>query len=174
MKQEQATALAPAPGPSIEKLLDNDPLFEKLQQVRKGIASRAFDFFQAAGFRDGHDLHDWLTAESEVLQPVPIDMTETDQDIVVKAQIPGFSEKDIDLRVDSQRLYITGKHEESSEKMKSRSVYSEWRSNQILREVELPVAIDPDDVRAHIKNGVLEVTMPKLEKPKKIQLARAS
>ena len=174
MKQEHASALAPAPALSIEKLLDNDPFFEKLQQVRRAIASRAFDFFKAAGFTDGHALHDWLRAESEVLQPVPIDMTETDQGIVIKAQIPGFSEKDIDLRVDSQRLYISGKHEESSEKKKGKSVYSEWQSNEILREVDLPVAIDSDNVKAHMRNGVLEVSLSKLEKPKKIHLARTS
>ena len=171
-QKHEKNALAPAP--TIEKLLENDPFFEKLQQIRKAIASRAFDVFRAAGFTHGHDLLDWLKAESEVLRPVPIDMTETYQDIVVKAQVPGFSEKEIDLRVDSQRLYITGKHEESSEKKEGKSLYSEWQSSQILREVDLPVAIDSDHVKAHMKNGVLEVMMPKLEKPRKIELAKAS
>jgi len=142
--------------------------------MRKTIASRAFDFFKASGFTHGHDLQDWFKAEWEVLQPVPIDMTETEQNIVVKAQVPGFSEKEIDLRVDSQRLYISGKHEESAEQKDAKPLFSEWRSNQILRQVELPVPIDPDHVTAHMNNGVMEVTMPKPEKPRRIELAKAS
>jgi len=174
MKQEHGTALASAPAPMIEKLSDNDPLLERLEQMRKAIAYRAFDLFKAAGLTHGHDLQDWFKAESEVLQSVPIDITETEQDIVVKAQVPGFSEKEIDLRVDSQRLYITGKHQESVERKKGKSLYSEWQSNQILRQVDLPVPIDSDHVTAYIDNGVMEVTLPKAEKPKKIELAKAS
>ena len=90
------------------------------------------------------------------------------------AQVPGFTEQDIDLRVDSQRLYITGKHEESSKEKKEKSVYSEWQAKQLFREFDLPTVIDPDKVKAHVKNGVLEITMPKREKTKKIDLAETS
>jgi HSP20 family protein len=155
----KTTALANSP--AISTLIKDDPFLKHMADLQQSIERRAFDFFKMSGFTNGHDLEDWLKAESEVLQPVPLEVTETDDEITVRAEVPGFTEKDVQVKVDSHRIYITGKREESSEKKKGKAVYGERRSNEICREFYLPVEIDPDRVKAELNDGVLEIGLAK-------------
>jgi len=60
-------------------------LFDEFQAISNSIAERAFRLFQDRGRKDGHDLGDWFRAESELLKPVPIEVTETPTGFVVRA-----------------------------------------------------------------------------------------
>ena len=170
MKNESTTALAPAT--ALAKFVANDPFFLMANRFNNAIARRVLGLLKASGFADGNELDDWFNKVTELGEAVPIDITETDDQVVVKAKVPGFTEKDIDVRVEPQRLYIAGKREKSSEEKKGRSVYSEWSSNEMYREFELPAEIDQDKVKADVANGVLEIRMPKRQKAKKIELAK--
>ena len=100
-------------------------------------------------------------------------MSETETALTVKAGLPGFAEKDIDVRVEPRRLFITGEREDKSEKSepdKTRIVYSEWKTNRIFRTIDLPAEVDPDKVTASMSNGVLQITMPKKEPSKKVTI----
>src|SRR5215813_10863313 len=144
----------------------------RFQELRHAIAKRAYDMFASRGFTHGHDLRDWLLAETELVRPISIEMSETETELTVKAGLPGFAEKDIDVRVEPRRLFIAGDREEKSEQPeKDKSiVYSEWKTNRIFRTIDLPAEVDPDKATASMSNGVLQITMPKKEPSKKVTI----
>jgi len=145
----------------------------RFQELRHAIAKRAYDMFASRGFTHGHDLRDWFLAETELVRPISIEMSETETELTVKADLPGFAEKDIEVRVEPRRLFIAGAREEKSEQSetdKSRIVYSEWNTNRIFRTIDLPAEVDSDRVTATMSNGVLQITMPKKERRKKVTI----
>ena len=154
--------------PGVAKLFIGDPLFEQLQEINNVIASRAYQLFVSKGCSPGNELEDWLRAESEILHPIPLDVTDTESRLVVRAEVPGFTEKDLEVRVAPRCLLIIGERQEPSEQKTGRTVYSERHANQIFRVLDLPARIDPDGVKATLSDGILEVTLSKAEMAKKI------
>lgn len=165
MKHHASTELTTAP-----RALSENSALRKMAEIENTIARRAYELFASSGFTDGHDLEDWLFAESELFGRMPVEVTETDKDLTVTAGLPGFTEKDIEIRVEPRRLFISGKREEKSEdKKKGATVYSE-RSTEVFRTVDLPADVDPDNVKATLSKGELEITLPKKEIGKKVTI----
>ena len=145
-------------------------LLDRMSEVFDSISRRAFEIFEHNGRFFGRELDDWLQAESELLHPLHIKLTETDGALEVKAEVPGFSEKELEIAVDPHRLTITGKRESKKEEKKGKTFYSEACADQILRVVDLPTEILTDKVTATLKNGVLELSLPKAAKPQAIRI----
>jgi HSP20 family protein len=165
MKHETSTELTVAP-----KAVPESMFLQKMDEIENRIARRAYELFASSGFTDGHDVEDWLLAESELFGRMPVEVTETEKDVTVKAGMPGFAEKDIEIKVEPRRLFISGMHEEKSEdKKKGETVYSE-RSDQVCRTINLPAEVDPDKVKKTLSKGELEITLPKKEIGKKIAI----
>jgi HSP20 family protein len=142
-----------------------------MNELYDKVAKRAFSIFESNGRSSGHDLDDWLKAESEFLCSVPVELTETDAEFTVRAEVPGFTEKELEIVAEPGRLFITGKSEKKAEeKKKKETIYSEISEKEIFRSFLLPAEIDPEKVNAVLKNGVLEITMPKAKLPKKVSV----
>jgi HSP20 family molecular chaperone IbpA len=161
-------AIQTAPTRSPRKLLETDPFFERLEQIHEAVARRAYELFVSNGLTHGHDLEDWLRAESEILQPVPVEVGETDEGFTVRVKVPGFKEKEIELHVEPRIVYISGQREEKAERKKGKTVYSEWRSDRISRSLELPAEVNPDNVKATLNDGVLDVRLQKVRTTKTV------
>jgi HSP20 family protein len=158
---ERALATKTAKEPVPTKAIEPQNLFEQFNRIYNSIARRAFEIFEGNGRILGSDLEHWFQAESELLHPVKINMMETDGGLTVQAEVPGFTAKDLEIRVEPQRLTISGKRETSEESKEGKTIYQEHRSNEILRVVDLAAAIDTENVTATLKNGVLELRIPK-------------
>ncbi len=154
--------------PEIFKLFAGDPLFERVHEIKGLIARRAYELSEARGFTDGHELEDWLRAQSEILRGSPVDIRETETELTISVEVPGFRERDLEVRVEPRRLFISGKRQEAPERKQGKTVYSERLANQILFVLDLPAPIDPDKVNATLSDGVLEVKLLKAEAGKKI------
>ena len=137
---------------------------EDVQKAFDAISRRAFEIFESNGRAIGHDGEDWLKAESELFHPVHLDITESEESISVKAEVPGFNEKELQVTAEPNRLTISGKRESSKEEKKGKSVYTETCSSEIFRVVALPAEIDTGKVAARLKDGVLQLTMAKAAK----------
>jgi HSP20 family protein len=155
-------------------LVGADALLKRMQQVNDAIARRAFSLFERNGFRVGHDFEDWLRAESEILHPLPTEMVDTEKELIVRAEVPGFTEKEVEVKVEGSRLYISGKREEKKEKEEGKLLYSETVNNEIFRCLSLPTEVDPENVKATLSNGVLEVSMPKMVTGRKVPVQTAA
>lgn len=105
----------------------------------------------------------WLT-ESE--GQLTIDVYQTENDIVIKSTIAGVKPDNIDINITNDMVTIKGARERD-EKVKSEDYYYQecyWGS--FSRSVILPVEIDSDQSQATIKNGILTIRLPKIEKIK--------
>ncbi len=146
-------------------------LAERVNNLFQTVAKRAYEIFEGNGRILGHDIEHWFRAEMELLHPVHIEITQSGEELEVKAEVPGFSEKEIEVSVEPQRLTITGKRETSKkEEKKGKTVYEEFCSDQILRVVDLPIAVDADKVTATLKNGILQMKMPKAANSKTVEI----
>lgn len=163
MKHDTATELTTTP-----KALPESMFLRRMNEIENKIARRAYELFASSGFTDGHDLEDWLLAESELFGRMPVEVSETEKDVTVKAGMPGFAEKEIEIEAEPRRLFISGMHEEKSEN-KKKGVYSE-RSDQVCRTINLPADVDPDKIKKTLSKGELEITLPKKEIGKKITI----
>jgi len=148
----------------------NISLFDQMGETFSALTSRAYQIFEGNGRAFGRDLENWLQAERELLHHVPLNITECDESFEVKAEVPGFNEKEIELGVESRRLTITGKRESKKEEKKGKMLGVESSSDQLLRIVELPSEIETDKVTATLKNGVLDLTLPKVAKAQPLRI----
>jgi HSP20 family protein len=92
-----------------------ESLSERVNRVFDSVAKRAYELFDGNGRTFGHDLDDWFKAEMELLHPVHVHVAESAENLEVKAEVPGFNEKEIEVSVEPQRLTITGKRESNNE-----------------------------------------------------------
>jgi HSP20 family protein len=172
MNEETATQLGPAP--EILNLSTGDPFYDLAQEINNLITLRAYELYEYRGFAHGHDAEDWLRAVSEILLNVPADITETETQLTIHADVPGFSEKDLEVRVAPRSVCITGKRQEVSQQTEEKSVNSERRSNRIFRVLDLPSEFDPDRVDATVSDGILEVKLLKVGLGKKVPVRAKS
>jgi HSP20 family protein len=104
-----------------------------------------------------------------------VDVVETETGLTVLAAVPGFAEKELEVRVAPRSICITGKREEASEQSDEKGVSTERRASQIFRTLELPSEIDPDQVKASLSDGILEIQLLKVGLGKKVPvLAKAA
>ena len=100
-----------------------------------------------------------------------LDIVEAEGALTVRAEVPGFKAEEMEVSVEPRRLTITGKRESRSEQKKGRMVYSDRCSNQFLRVVNLPAEVEASKMTATLKDGILELEVPKAALPKKIPVA---
>jgi len=162
MSEKTAAAVQRAPVQSAAvKVVEPQTLIDRINQVYQTIARRAFDLFESEGGALGRDVEHWLKAEAELLHPVPLNVTETDDALTVQAEVPGFNAGDLEVSVESGRLTISGKQESREEQTKRKAIYREQRSSEILRVITLPAAVDASKATATLTNGVLELILPR-------------
>ena len=146
--------------------VEAEKLIERMEETAKTIARRAYEFFEARGHKLGTEMEDWFRAESELLRTVPMTMKEGDAQITVQAEVPGFQAGDIKISAEPHRLMIEGcieqMNEEKSEEAPEKVVFSECRTNRFYRLIDLPVEVDAAKTAAKLKDGVLEITLPKM------------
>ncbi|MFP4644922.1 MAG: Hsp20/alpha crystallin family protein [Spirochaetales bacterium] len=101
-----------------------------------------------------------------------LDMVENTDDFVVTVDLPGVSQDDVDLSVADNVLTIKGEKKGESESEERNYFRKETWQGSFQRTVSLPQGVDPDNVQAEMKNGVLSITLPKREeaKPRKINV----
>ncbi|RIK68133.1 MAG: molecular chaperone [Planctomycetota bacterium] len=90
-----------------------------------------------------------------------VDLAESDNEITVKAELPGINPKDVDLRVEGNVLMIRGEKKQEKEEQRRNYHYVERQYGSFQRSIPLPTGVDPDKVEAAYKDGVLTVTMAK-------------
>ena len=140
--------------------IEADTMFEKLATLTRDITDRAFDFSRERGGGFGKDLEDWLRAENELLRPAPVEITESDENILVSVAVPGFKPEEIEIAVKDNVLMINGIAEASLMK-EGTTIVREWNSNRFCRTLALPSNVVEANVTAKLANGMLELTLPK-------------
>jgi HSP20 family protein len=107
---------------------------------------------------------------SETLSQPSIDMLQTDDDIIVKATLPGIAADDLDIQITGDTLSLRGETKEEEEVKEGKYHLRERRYQSFSRSLRLPTTVVADKAVAEMKNGILTLTLPKAEevKPKAI------
>ena len=129
---------------------------------------RVFDRFFESRWEDMPALGDWVPK---------VDVSETKDAVVVKAEIPGMEAKDVQASLQENVLTITGEKRHEQEEKDERFHRVERSYGSFTRSMQLPAGVDAGKVNASFKNGVLTVTLPKTDRAreatKRIPISRA-
>jgi HSP20 family protein len=103
---------------------------------------------------------------------LPLDMYETENDVVVKASVPGVKPEDIEVTVTGDLLTIKGEFKSEEKTEKHNFIRQERRYGSFCRQLGLPVGVDSNRAAANFENGILTLTLPKVEavKPKTVRV----
>jgi HSP20 family protein len=102
-----------------------------------------------------------------------MDLVETETDFVLKADLPGLSESDVNIELEDNVLTISGERKAEHEDRKAGYYRVERSFGSFRRALTLPEGVDPEAVTATFADGVLEVTVPKpaQQMPRKVQIS---
>ena len=105
-----------------------------------------------------------------------VDIYETENELVVKADLPDVAEKDIDVRVESNLLTIRGERKFEKSVSEDNYLRVERSYGAFSRSFSLPNTVNAEAIHAEYKNGVLTVNMPKREesKPRQVKVSISS
>jgi HSP20 family protein len=131
----------------------------------QGDMNRLFDSFfgRREGAAGGYASRRWIP---------PMDLVETEDQLVLRADLPGVDEQDIDIEVKDGVLSIAGERKSQHEQKREGFHRVERSFGRFSRALELPKGVDPQSVSADFDKGVLEVRMPKPaeRKPTRIEI----
>ena len=122
------------------------------------------DLFAADPFDDAfrNFLRPWASREVAQAPDIKVDLTESDGDYKVKAEIPGVRKEDIQIDIDDNKVSISAEvKKESEEKKDDRVIRAERQYGYASRSFWLDKAVDQSKAIAKYENGVLELTLPK-------------
>jgi HSP20 family protein len=158
LEKEQKTD---PPGPIF---VEAEKLFDQMKEFTQAVAQQAYWFFKERRGKLGHDLEDWFRAEFELMRPVPTELKENADRIIVRAEVPGFKAEEIKISVEPNRVIFSGKPEPQKEEETEQKVFSEFHGTRFYREIGLPAEVDPAKATVTLKDGILELKLVKAEK----------
>lgn len=120
-------------------------------------------FFDEFGLPAMADEKHWLPT---------VDVSETDDHVIVRAEIPGMEKNDISITMSDGLLTIQGEKKQEKEEEKENYHFVERRYGSFSRSLRVPSGVDADKIEASYKDGVLKVAIPKSEseKSRKIEI----
>lgn len=135
--------------------------FGELERMRREMDRLWDSFLEGAPRRRGGEVGEWLPS---------LDISETKNDIVVKAEIPGIDPRAIDISLADDVLTIKGEKRQEKEEKEENYHLIERKYGFFTRSIRLPKDVQSDKITASYKNGLLSVTLPKSEEAKKKEI----
>lgn len=124
-------------------------LFKEMGEITRGL-------WPEVGWRD-------LTTGGETEWAPRLDVTETEKTVEVKTELPGMTAKEVEVTLDRGLLVIKGEKKEEKEEKGRYYHRVERRHGTFCRSVRLPAEVKEENIEATFKDGVLTVTLPKVE-----------
>ena len=90
-----------------------------------------------------------------------LDLLETEKSLVAEVEVPGINPDDIDISVTPELLTISGEKKQKTGEQENSYHVMERPHGRFNRSIRLPIAVNPDQVEAHYKDGILRITMGK-------------
>jgi HSP20 family protein len=142
-----------------------DPLRE-MDSLQADL-NRMFDRFFEARTGDGDSIRRWIPA---------MDLVETDDSLVLRADLPGMTEEDVAIEIQDGVLTVSGERRADHEEKGEGFHRVERAFGRFSRSFALPQGTNPDRIDAKFDHGVLEVRVPKPEEttPRRVQIGKGS
>ncbi len=135
--------------------------FREFDRMRKEMDRLWDSFFEGGLRRRAEGGGEWLPF---------LDVSETKNELVVKAEVPGMDPKDIDISLSDGMLTIKGEKKQEKEEKEADYHLVERSYGAFTRSVQLPKEVQSEKINASYKNGILKITLPKSEEAKKKEI----
>lgn len=132
-------------------------LFSDLFSLRKEFPEKFEDFLE----EESSGRRRWIPE---------VDVYETDNEIKLKAELPGVNKEDIEVNIENNVLTISGEKKTEKEETEENYHRIEREFGRFKRGIRLPEGTDKESIQAKYNDGVLEVSVPKTEKTKRKQI----
>jgi HSP20 family protein len=99
---------------------------------------------------------------------VPVNAAESDGECTVRAEVPGFGDKDIEVTVEPLYLAISGGRETKENEQNGKMIHCEWRAERFFRVVDLPQSVDTSKVSTTLSDGIVIVDLPKARNAERV------
>jgi len=113
-----------------------------------------------------------FTTLMQPLQSFPVDVSERDKEVIIRADLPGYKKEDIDVEAYENKVLISAKKRKEKVEQKENFYRRERSSGELKRGITLPARVDAEKGKADFSEGVLEIRLPKkkeeIEKKKKL------
>jgi HSP20 family protein len=134
-----------------------ESILEEIQDAENRIRARAFEISAGSGV-PGRDLDNWLQAEDELALRPAIELREKDKQFKLKISVPGVEPKAMVIEATPDHILVKAELHHDHEAKDGDVHACEFMSVRLFRAVKLPKKIDPDKVKAEVKNGMLLLT----------------
>ena len=161
----------PEPASRLLRRHNPDDLRWEMQQVELGIARRAYELFEARGYEHGHDWEDWFRAESELLRPVSVTMSESEDRTSVRANVLGFEASELKVSIEPRRIAILGEKALSATKATDQAGFY---PDQIMQVIDLAAEVTAENASVEWQAGLLKFELPKAGKHRAATAATAA
>jgi HSP20 family protein len=135
-----------------------------------GVARRDVDTMFDRMFR-WPLLPEMLPAKAEALWEPALDLSETDREVIVRLEVPGFHKENLDVKFENELLTISGHREFRNEMKGEEFLWTEREEGRFVRTLRIPSMVDPVKVEALYENGLLTVKLPKVDPTPKAKIA---
>mgnify|MGYP003572300052 FL=1 len=135
--------------------------FDELTTLRREMDSLWDRFLPGTPFHERLGTHEWLPT---------IDLKETKDKLVVKAELPGLEAKDVELTITEDILTIRGEKKEEKEEKDEHRYFVERYHGAFERKIKLPTLVKTDKIDATFDKGILTINLPKSEEAKKKEI----
>jgi HSP20 family protein len=133
----------------------------EFDRIREEMDRLWDSFLEGRPVRRSEDGREWSPS---------VDISETKNDLVIKAELPGLDPKDIDISMNNGYLTIKGEKKHEKEEKGENYHLIERSYGAFTRSVQLPREVQSDKITASFKNGILRITLPKSEEAKKKEI----
>ncbi|MCU4138567.1 MAG: Small heat shock protein IbpA [Thermodesulfobacteria bacterium] len=133
-------------------------LLRPIQELKKEMDRIWQDFFGKSLLSEKWESIEWIPA---------VDVSETDNEIIVKVDVPGVKPEDMEISLSDNVLIIKGEKKKEEEEKKENFYRMERYYGSFMRSIQLPCEIEEDKISATYKNGVLKIVLPKKPEEKK-------
>jgi len=113
---------------------------------------------------DDDEETDGFDAEEEVEGQLTVDVYQNKDDIIVQSTVAGVEPDELEINITNESVTVRGKREKTQKIEDKDYFYQECFWGKFSRSIILPAEVDPEESTASLKNGVLTITMPKLQK----------
>jgi HSP20 family protein len=135
--------------------------FRELERMRREMDRLWDSFFEGKPAKRGEEAGEWLPT---------LDVSETKNELVIRAEIPGIDPKDIDISLVNDILTVKGEKKQEKEEKDENYHLIERSYGSFSRTIRLPKEVQSDKINASYKNGILKVALPKSEEAKKKEI----
>ena len=138
--------------------------YDPVSEMNRMIDDMFGDVARRRGGRQGSEATDWAPA---------IDMVTEDGNLVIRAELPGVKQEDVDITLHNNVLTISGERKAEQEEERGGYYVRERRYGSFSRSLTIPEGVDESKIHARYENGVLQVTVEgaaEVQEPRRIQI----